>query len=274
MRYESEFVGRRAERQFEVVAREPQRRITVTAEVLVPVKLEFRGGRSNGGTWVARRRMGDFSSQPRMSVEEQEDLIEGTRHEGGATMFVLDASASVGKERYKYVFFILLMLAILMVACAAPTAEPTPIPPTATPIPPTATPRPRGRIHDDQMTSQALAGNLIGDPSNRRFSIYLPPGYETGNDRYPVVFALHAWRGDYEELNRMGPQLNFLIEEGEARPMIIVYPDASNLFWGSWYGSSPTIGDYESYITSELVDYVDANYRTLPDRESRGITGC
>ena len=40
------------------------------------------------------------------------------------------------------------------------------------------------------------------------------------------------------------------------------------------YLSSPTIGDYETYLTKELVDYIDANYRTIPNRDSRGIMGC
>jgi S-formylglutathione hydrolase FrmB len=65
-----------------------------------------------------------------------------------------------------------------------------------------------------------------------------------------------------------------MIESGEAEEMIIVLVDGSNRFGGSWYLSSPTIGDYESYIASELVDHIDANYRTIPDRDSRGITGC
>ena len=56
--------------------------------------------------------------------------------------------------------------------------------------------------------------------------------------------------------------------------MIFVFPDANNSFGGSQYLSSPTIGDYETYITQELVDLVDATYRTIPDRNSRGITGC
>lgn len=166
------------------------------------------------------------------------------------------------------------LFVLLLVACNTATVEPTPVPPTATPEPPTATPKPRGRSETGQITSQALANNLIGDSDTRRFRIYLPPGYETSDERYPVVFALHGWRQDYEQLGMMGSRLNALIEEGEARPMIIVYPDGDNAFWGSWYQSSPTIGDYEGYIASELVDYVDANYRTLADRESRGITGC
>ena len=56
--------------------------------------------------------------------------------------------------------------------------------------------------------------------------------------------------------------------------MILVFPNASNKLGGSMYLSSPTIGDYETYLTRELVDFVDANYRTLAQRESRGITGC
>ncbi len=56
--------------------------------------------------------------------------------------------------------------------------------------------------------------------------------------------------------------------------MILVFPNASNKLGGSMYLSSPTIGDYETYLTRELVDFVDANYRTLAQRDSRGITGC
>ena len=56
--------------------------------------------------------------------------------------------------------------------------------------------------------------------------------------------------------------------------MILIFPDANNQLKGSIYLSSPTIGDYETYIAQEVVDLVDATYRTIPDRNSRGITGC
>ena len=65
-----------------------------------------------------------------------------------------------------------------------------------------------------------------------------------------------------------------MVDSGEVEEMILVFVDGSNKFGGSMYLSSPTIGDYESYIVRELVDHIDANYRTLPDRESRGISGC
>jgi len=46
----------------------------------------------------------------------------------------------------------------------------------------------------------------------------VPPGYETSDERYPVVYALHGWRGDYEELYKMGSQLNSLVDGGGGTP--------------------------------------------------------
>jgi pimeloyl-ACP methyl ester carboxylesterase len=176
------------------------------------------------------------------------------------------------------------LLLVVLAACGAPAAEPTPAPPAATaeptPIPatttplPEPTPAPKGRFEGGEITSQALANNLIGDPNKRRFDIYLPPGYDDGDERYPVVYVLHHWRGSYRDYRMMGPQLKSLIAEGEAQPMILVFVDGDNAFGGSWYQSSPTVGDYEGYISQELVDLVDSTYRTLPNPESRGITGC
>ncbi len=51
---------------------------------------------------------------------------------------------------------------------------------------------------------------------------------------------------------------------------------STNLFLKDYsnYISSPTIGDYETYIVRELVAQIDATYPTIPHRDSRGITGC
>jgi predicted esterase len=126
-----------------------------------------------------------------------------------------------------------------------------------------------------QFTSQALADNLIGDPATRTIHIYLPPGYDASDERYPVVYALHGiFTNQKDDILGMGVQINSQIAEGEAREMILVFPDGDNLFGGSNYMSSPTIGDYETYISQELVAYVDSNYRTIPNRDARGIAGC
>ena len=55
--------------------------------------------------------------------------------------------------------------------------------------------------------------------------------------------------------------------------MIFVTPDAFTRYQGSFYSNSVTTGNWEDYIVSELVPYIDANYRTIPERASRGLAG-
>jgi enterochelin esterase-like enzyme len=168
----------------------------------------------------------------------------------------------------------------------APAATLTPIPPAATPTPPsppaTWTPLPageaaapaKGELIEEKITSQALAGNLWGDTNERRFFVYLPPGYADGNKRYPVVYMLHWSSGNELSLVPQRGTYEQLLGSGAAQEMILVFPDASNRLGRTVYLSSPTIGDYETYLARELVARIDADYRTIPDRDSRGITGC
>ena len=184
--------------------------------------------------------------------------------------------------------FVILVLAALLAACAAPAAVPTatPVPPTATPVPPTATPVPPtpvlptatpGKIETKkgEITSQALAGNLLGDPTTREFYVLLPSSYATSDKRYPVVYVLHWYTGHANTLlGAFKTAYQIALSAGGLQEMIFVFPDAHNKFSGSFFLSSPTIGDYETYLTQELVDLIDATYRTIPDRTSRGISGC
>src|SRR6266576_85750 len=55
--------------------------------------------------------------------------------------------------------------------------------------------------------------------------------------------------------------------------MIVVLPDSKTLHNGSMYSSSVTTGDFELFIAHDLVAYIDAHYRTIPERQSRGIVG-
>ena len=75
--------------------------------------------------------------------------------------------------------------------------------------------------------------------------------------------------GDKEAVNT----INKLIESGSVEPMIIVMPDGSNRFGGSFYTNSYTTGNWEDFIVYELPEYIDANYRSIPKSESRGIAG-
>ena len=175
-----------------------------------------------------------------------------------------------------------ILLLVLVAACAPPL--PTPSQPAPTTKPSSTPPEPVGAgiptppkpgLHRGEITSRALANNLLGDPTTRQYYVYLPPGYDISDKRYPVVYVLHGYLQDATSYVLTVPTAeDSLIAKGEAREMIVVFADGSNRLGGSMYLSSPTIGDYETYITKELVSQIDLQYRTLPGRESRGITGC
>ncbi|MCO6451399.1 MAG: alpha/beta fold hydrolase [Caldilineales bacterium] len=185
------------------------------------------------------------------------------------------------------VLAVVLLATMFLAACGAPAAA-TSVPPASRPPTPTPNPVPmetvrvssagfpgEGFMEIGEFSSEALANNLIGDTTTRRYYVYLPPGYDDTSKRYPVVYMMHYFSGRAGDwFNTFAEKLDDMIASGEAPEMIMVAPDGYNKFGGSMFMSSPTIGDYETYVTQEFVDRIDASYRTLPSNESRGITGC
>ena len=135
----------------------------------------------------------------------------------------------------------------------------------------------KGTVERVKVHGKALEGNLEGDSPDRDVFIYLPPGYGANpSQRYPVVYMLHGYGLTAERwmsFTRMADAADKNIEAGIMKPMILVNPDAFTKYNGSMYSSSPTIGDWETYIAEDLVSYVDSHYRTIPDRMSRGLGG-
>jgi S-formylglutathione hydrolase len=145
----------------------------------------------------------------------------------------------------------------------------------------------KGSVQRIKVHGKSLEGNLEGDSPDPQVTIYLPPGYDANrHQRYPVVYLLHGylftdqyWTGTGVPApgDMPGPNvpaaMDNLIAHGEANPMIVVMPNADTKYGGSMYSSSVTTGDWETYIAEDLVAYVDKNYRTIPDRLSRGLAG-
>ncbi|HXY02346.1 MAG TPA: alpha/beta fold hydrolase [Terriglobales bacterium] len=122
----------------------------------------------------------------------------------------------------------------------------------------------------------ALEGNLEGDAVDRDVFVFLPPSYaKEKSRRYPVVYALHGYSIGAEQWTHeiQGPQtIEGAFAQG-AKEMIVVLPDSKTVHNGSMYSSSMTTGDFEQFIARDLVAYVDAHYRTIPNRMSRGLVG-
>ena len=138
-----------------------------------------------------------------------------------------------------------------------------------------------GRFDEHAFESEVLKGNPLGDPHVRPFWVYVPPGYDDeGDRRYPSIYVIQGLTGQVDAWRNRTPfRKNFpeLVDElfasGESPPAILAFVDAWTSLGGSQFIDSPGTGKYLTYICDELVPFVDANYRTLPGAEHRGITG-
>jgi S-formylglutathione hydrolase FrmB len=122
----------------------------------------------------------------------------------------------------------------------------------------------------------ALEGNLEGDAVDRDVFVFLPPSYQKEKHRrYPVVYALHGFSIGAEQWTHeihVPQTIEGSFAQG-AKEMIVVLPDSKTVHNGSMYSSSVTTGDFEKFIAHDVVTYIDAHYRTMPNRESRGLVG-
>lgn len=139
---------------------------------------------------------------------------------------------------------------------------------------------PRGRVVTLSHESEVLKDNPLNDPFVRDLNLYLPPGYEKVDERYPVVYILTGFTGRGQMLlNDTAFQPNFadrmdrLIAAETIRPMIAVMPDCFTYYGGSQYINSTATGRYEDYLTDEVVSFVDKNFRTIDERGSRAVMG-
>ena len=123
---------------------------------------------------------------------------------------------------------------------------------------------------------RALEGNLEGNAVDRDAIVFLPPGYNQNRARrYPVVYALHGYSIGAEQWSQeihVPQTIEGAFAKG-AREMIVVLPDSKTVHNGSMYSSSVTTGDFENYVARDVVAYIDAHYRTIATRESRGLVG-
>jgi enterochelin esterase-like enzyme len=167
--------------------------------------------------------------------------------------------------------FFCLMTLTITVALTLPLAAQ--VQTEAPPVVPGAKPVTVERI---KIHGTALEGNLEGDAVDRDVLVFLPPSYaKEKTRRYPVVYALHGYSIGAEQWSKEihAPQtIEGAFAQG-AKEVIVVLPDSKTVHNGSMYSSSVTTGDFERFIAHDVVSYIDAHYRTIPNRLSRGLVG-
>jgi len=132
------------------------------------------------------------------------------------------------------------------------------------------------RVERIKVHGAALEGNLESNAVDRDVIVFLPPSYDgESTRRYPVLYALHGYSIGAEQWSKeihVPQTIEGAFAQG-ARDMIVVLPDSKTVHNGSMYSSSVTTGDFEGFVAHDLVSYVDAHYRTIADRASRGLVG-
>ncbi len=100
--------------------------------------------------------------------------------------------------------------------------------------------------------------------------VITPDSYAASDtSRYPTVYLLHGYSGDYRDWVVKAPEVIALADQHQ---VVIVCPDGG---YNSWYLDSPLqdSSQYETHVAQEIIAFMDTTYRTIANRTGRAITG-
>ena len=151
-----------------------------------------------------------------------------------------------------------------------------------------------GEIVELKIPAPSLEGNLIGTPTEQFVQVYLPPNYERSHKRYPVLYLLHGFHGTdrtwmkdldaperaptndspYQDYGLITAEwLDAKFRDDGIPEMLVVAPNGRNRFKHSFWINGEVTGNWTDYVVKDVVGFIDANFRTLPQRASRGLAG-
>ncbi len=136
-----------------------------------------------------------------------------------------------------------------------------------------ATPRAEcGELITHVIESEKLSNNIVGLSLNREIKVLLPDNYDEGRGDYPVVYWFPG--GEQPPTANLRPaEIDAEFASGRAVESIVVFMDTRSEINTSLFLSSDVFGDWEGHLTSEVIPFVDSNYRTQASPDKRGIMG-
>lgn len=135
---------------------------------------------------------------------------------------------------------------------------------------------PEGTYSIEKIPAPSLSNAIIITDTEQKIGIYLPPEYEKSTNRYPTLYMLCGYSGTIKAFNdwmNFQVQLDEMINNNQLDPMIMVLISGRNELYGSFYVNSPVTGNWEDFVINDVIGYIDSNYRTIDDPDSRGISG-
>lgn len=116
----------------------------------------------------------------------------------------------------------------------------------------------------------SLSSNLIGEPDVREISVLLPQSYHDNDNAYPVVYFLNGYGSSHKTSARLAHDAMTSLSMED---LIVVCIDAVNRLGCSYYANSPVTGNWQDFVTEDVVGYIDSNYRTIAKASGRGLSG-
>ena len=132
------------------------------------------------------------------------------------------------------------------------------------------------KVVSQEIHSTRFAQSKIGTSPVRKMMVYLPAGYDDSSTRYPVIYFFPDSFADYNDpFDHKGAEGLFdrAIAAGTIGKFILVDVDMNTPLGSSWCVNSPATGNWEDFMVEEMKPYIDANFKTLPNRESQGVAG-
>lgn len=101
-----------------------------------------------------------------------------------------------------------------------------------------------------------------------KVTVITPEAAKSTQDKFPTVYLLNGYGGDYTSWTTIQPRLG---ELADSYGMVMVMPDGRD----SWYINSTTDPkmQMESFFTEDLVPFIDSHFPTAADPAKRAITG-
>ena len=137
-----------------------------------------------------------------------------------------------------------------------------------------------GRIETIEITSRALANNLLADPVSRQVAVYLPADYDRGGADYPLLVDIAAYTSSglahlaWKAYGESVPQrIDRLVEAGKMGAVIVAFPDCFTSLGGNQYINSPVMGNWADFLIEEMIPALEQTYRIQACRAHRAIFG-
>lgn len=139
---------------------------------------------------------------------------------------------------------------------------------------------PKGQVETLTIESEALRGNLLGDPNRRTVAVYLPEGYASSDADYPLFVDLTGFTGSglkhlaWRAFDDSVPQrIDRLIATGKMGPVVTALPDCFTSLGGNQYIDSLAMGNWEAYLLDEMIPRLEAEFRVRKGPGQRAVFG-